>query len=94
MDFKFSKVVNPNTYNTEGLCDGIPLRVHKDVAREIKGALRCHRDWSARVSPIANYNGTLGPRFSFITACIPEALPERVEITAYSNEYAFIYDGK
>jgi fusicocca-2,10(14)-diene synthase len=93
MDFRFSKVVNPDTYSTDGLCDGIPLRVHKDLNCEVKGALRCQKDWSEGVSPIANYKGTLGPRFSFVSACIPEARPDRVEIASYANEYAFIYDG-
>jgi hypothetical protein len=94
MDFLYSDVVDPGNYDTDGLCDGIPLRLHKDAMGEINGAVRCQKDWSERVGPITNYKGTLGTPFSFIRVTIPESLPDRLEIISYANEYAFIYDGK
>jgi fusicocca-2,10(14)-diene synthase len=94
MDFQYSDVVDPSTYETDGLCDGIPLRIHKDPMGEINGAVRCQKDWSERVSHVANYKGTLGTPFSFIRTSIPETLPDRLEIVSYANEFAFIYDGE
>jgi hypothetical protein len=94
MNFQYSDVVDPSTYVTDGLCDGIPLRIHKDAMSEIKGAVRCQKDWSEHVNPVANYKGTLGTPFSLIRVAIPESLPERLEIVSYANEFAFIYDGK
>lgn len=40
MEFKHSEVVDPSTYNTEGLCDGFVLRRHTDAEKEVQGALR------------------------------------------------------
>jgi len=94
MDFKHSELVDPRTYNTEGLCDGIPLRRHKDPMGEIRGAIRAQRDWARVVCPVRNYKGTLGNPFSFVRTTIPETLPERLEICSYANEYAFLYDGE
>jgi len=94
MDFQYSTVVDHDTYITDGLCDGIPLRIHNDTTSEIIGAVRCQKDWSEHVSLIANYKGTLGTPFSFIRVTIPETLPDRLEIISYANEYAFIYDGE
>jgi hypothetical protein len=93
MDFRFSRLVDPRHYSTDGLCDGIPLRLHTNETGEIIGATRCQSDWSKHISPLTNYNGTLGNPFSFIRVTIPEAIPDRVEIISYANEYAFIYDG-
>jgi hypothetical protein len=94
MNFQHSDIVIASSYITEGLCDEIPLRMHKDSVSEIHGAARCQKDWSERIGPIVNYNGTLGTRFSFIRVSIPESLPDRLEIVSYANEFAFIYDGK
>lgn len=93
MDFRYSKIVDPLTYCTDGLCVGIPLRLHEDELSEINGAIRCQKDWSERVGLVANYKGTLGTPFSFVRVTIPESLPDRLEIISYANEYAFIYDG-
>ena len=41
MDFRFSEIVDPSTYEPDGLCDGIHLRRHEDPLGEKKGATRC-----------------------------------------------------
>ncbi|KAF2686310.1 fusicoccadiene synthase [Lentithecium fluviatile CBS 122367] len=92
MDFCHSKALERGTYRDDGLAHGIPLRVHSDQFKEIEGALRAQKDWSKYVSPVKNYQGGLGSRFSFIRVTIPECLPERLEIMSYANEYAFLYD--
>lgn len=95
MEFRYSEHIDPKTYETHGLCDGIDLRIHKDPHGEIKGALRCQRDWAKLVAPVNQpFWGTLGDPYSFVRVTIPETLPERLEILSYANEFAFIYDGK
>lgn len=93
MDFKYSTVVDPATYETEGLCEGIALRRHKDFALEMNGAERAQKDWSRLVRPVFDYKGGLGPKYSFMQVTVPECLPERLEIISYANEFAFLYDG-
>ncbi|PCG91803.1 Terpenoid synthase [Penicillium occitanis (nom. inval.)] len=93
MEFRYSEHIDPKTYETHGLCDGIELRIHKDPHGEVKGALRCQRDWAKLVAPVNQpFWGTLGDPYSFVRVTIPETLPERLEILSYANEFAFIYD--
>ena len=92
MDFLYSDKIDPSKYKTDGLCDGIDLRRHKDPSAEIRGVTRCQNDWSKFIGPLKNYKATLGP-FSFVGVTIPECLPERREIVSYANEFAFLYDG-
>lgn len=94
MDFVYSEEVSPLTYETHGLASGIPLRLHKDTVKELKGAMRAQADWNEHVSPVQDYLGGLGDTYSFIRATIPECRPERLEIISYANEFAFIYDGQ
>lgn len=93
MEYRFSARVDPATYSTQGLCDGIPLRIHKNADLEDIGALRAQEDWRKYVGPVENFKGGLGPMFSFIAVTVPECLPERLEILAYANEFAFLHDG-
>ena len=93
MKFRFSDLIEPFTYETEGLCNGISLRKHKEPLKENSGILRAQKDWIKRVGPLNHYKGGLGPEYSFIQVTIPECLPDRLEILAYANEFAFIYDG-
>ncbi|KAF1962998.1 terpenoid synthase [Byssothecium circinans] len=92
MDFKHSKKVPLNSYETHGLACGILLRMHKDPWKETRGALRAQKDWSEKVRPVVDYKGGLGDPYSFIRLTVPECLPERLEIISYANEYAFLYD--
>jgi hypothetical protein len=93
MEYRYSKPLERGTYRDDGLAHGIQLRCHRDELKEIAGALRAQRDWSRAVSPVTNYHGGLGDRFSFIMVTIPECLPDRLELLSYANEYAFLYDG-
>ena len=94
MDFLYSEIMSPDMYRTDGLCNGIDLRRHKDPMGEIRGAIRCQKDWSKLISPVRNYKGALGSPFSIIRVTVPECLPDRLEIISYANEFAFLYDGK
>jgi hypothetical protein len=93
MEYKYSTVVDPSTYETEGLCDGIPLRVHRYPDLEDVGTFRAQEDWSKYVNPVKGYRGGLGPSYSFMGVSVPECLPDRLEIISYANEFAFLHDG-
>ncbi|KAF5987601.1 dicarboxylate carrier protein [Fusarium bulbicola] len=69
-----------------------PLRMHRDSAKEVKGALRAQNDWTRYVRPVHGYKGGLADPFGFISVTIPECRPERLEIVSYANEFAFLYD--
>ncbi|KAI1079135.1 fusicoccadiene synthase [Whalleya microplaca] len=92
MEFRYSKEINPSVYDTEDLGYGIPLRMHKDRAEEIKGTLRAQNDWTNYVDPVDGYHGGLGDPYSFMCVTVPECLPDRLEVISYANEFAFLYD--
>ncbi|KAI1877693.1 hypothetical protein JX265_003701 [Neoarthrinium moseri] len=94
MEFQYSEVIDPSVYETCGLGYGIALRMHKDKATEVKGALRAQKDWTKNVNPVNGYNGGLGEPYSFICVTVPECLPDRLELISYANEYAFLYDDR
>ncbi|GAW23081.1 hypothetical protein ANO14919_126310 [Xylariales sp. No.14919] len=93
MTYSYSKVVDPSTYETQGLCDGIDLRKHVAADLEEIGTLRAQEDWRRLVGPVARpYKGGLNPGYSFMTVSVPECIPERLEIISYANEFAFLHD--
>ncbi|CAJ2504215.1 Uu.00g116090.m01.CDS01 [Anthostomella pinea] len=92
MKFRYSTEVDASVYVTEGLGYGIPLRTHKDQAKEIEGTLRAQKDWSNHVDAVDGYHGGLGDPYSFMCVTVPECLPERLEVISYANEFAFLYD--
>ncbi|KAK3177241.1 hypothetical protein OEA41_008570 [Lepraria neglecta] len=92
MEYKFSTVVDPATYETEGLCEGIPLRCHHNPEFEEIETLRCQEDWREYVGPLGFYKGGLGPRWNFMAITVPECLPERLGVLGYANELAFLHD--
>ena len=94
MEYKYSTVVDPATYETEGLCEGIPLRCHCNPELEEIETLRCQEDWREFVGPLRFYKGGLGPRWNFMAITVPEYLPERLGVLGYANELAFLHDGK
>ena len=92
MEFHHSNLVGPSTYETEGLCDGYSLRVHKNPEIVDLCTLRAQEDWKTFVGPVGFYKGCLGPEYDFISLSIPECLPERIDIIAYINEVIFLHD--
>jgi hypothetical protein len=93
MEHKYSRLVDPATYHTDGLALKAPLRIHRDTQKEITGTLKAQKDWDKQVGPLRGYLGGLGPLYGFISVTIPECRPERLEIMSYANEFAFLYDG-
>lgn len=93
MDYRYSVVVDPSTYDDHGLCGGIPLRMHTNSRLENIGCVRAHEDLSRLVQNVKNYRGGLGPKYNVTSVTMPECLPERLEIISYANEYLFLHDG-
>ncbi|KAI0448819.1 geranylgeranyl pyrophosphate synthase [Xylaria acuta] len=93
MAYSYSTLVDPSTYETQGLCDDIDLRKHVAADLEEIGTLRAQEDWRRLVGPVAKpYKGGLNPNYSFMTVSVPECIPERLEIISYANEFAFLHD--
>lgn len=59
MEYHFSHLVDPSTYETNGLCDGIPLRVHRSSGIGDLGTIRLHKAWREHIGPksVANEVG-------------------------------------
>ena len=94
MEYRHSSVVDPSTYETAGLCEGVPLRLHKTQDKEDFGAIRAQWDWRTHVSPTVSkrYCGSLGPEYNFLSVAFPETIPERMELLAYFDEFIFLHD--
>lgn len=90
MEFKYSTIVESSTYETEGLCNDISLRVHTYPDLADVGALRAQEDWKRFVGPLCNYNGGLGPKYSCMAVSVPECLPDRLGIISYAIEFLFL----
>lgn len=93
MEFQYSDIIDPSRYETQGLCDGISLRRHKEPVKEIAGVRRAQEDWTNFVGPLRSYNGCLSAEYRFVQVAVPECLPERLEIISYALEFGFLYDG-
>lgn len=93
MECIYSDVVDPSSYDTEGLSGGIDVRRSRFTELEDRGAIRAHQDWARLVGPCKGYRGGLGPEYSFVSVVMPECMPDRMEVVAYANEFAFMYDG-
>ncbi|KAK3304736.1 isoprenoid synthase domain-containing protein [Chaetomium strumarium] len=100
-----SLLVEPSTYDTtmDGLLSTttttttttttMPLRVHRNASLADRGALRAQRDWQRSIGPLPpGYSGAMGPEHNFVSTCMPDLLPERLELVAYAVEFTFIID--
>ena len=93
MEYKYSYQFDPSSYDSEGLCDGIPLRVYRNTDLEEMGNIRLHNDWRKYVGPLPiTSGGTMGPIYNFTSVTIPECRPDRLELVSYLVELAFLND--
>lgn len=92
MEYRYSTIVDSSTYETEGLCEGILLRVFHNQEVEDLGAIRAQEDWRKHIAPLAFKRGSLGPQWNFLSVAFPETLPERMEVLAYFDEFIFLHD--
>ena len=93
MELEYSILVDPSTYDSDGLCRGIPLRCHVAADLEEVGTFRAIEDYKKMVGPLDDYRGSLGPKFGLLSVWYPAIIPERLERLAYLKEIAFIADG-
>ena len=94
MEFKYSSVVDPSKYDDFGLYDSIPLRVSNFGHLADEGSHRARDDWRQVTDRYPETTSCLCPRFhNFISATIPECLPERLAVLGYLSEFGFSYDG-
>lgn len=93
MEYKHSNLIDPSTYDNLGLCESLLLRESKNAHAADIGCLRAQSDWKRYFGRTVDFVGCMSPRFNALAVAIPEALPERLEITAYANEFAFLLDG-
>lgn len=92
---RYSRLINPSTYSAaaEGLTGGIPVRVHRNAELADRAALRARRDWERAVGPLPlRYDGIMGPEHNFVSTCMPDMLPDRLELAAYIVEMTFLID--
>jgi hypothetical protein len=93
MEFRYSHVIPPSTYNTRGLCPGMEVRLpntHRETDLSIIGALE---DWRELIGPVPGiYKGGLHALYSSVPISLPECLPDRLSIIAYATEFGFLED--
>lgn len=92
MEYRYSTIVDPSTYETEGLCDDVPLRIHQTQETEDLGAIRAQEDWRKHVAPHGFVRASLGPEYNFLSVAFPEVLPDRMGVLAYFDEFIFLHD--
>jgi hypothetical protein len=92
MNYQNSTVVSPSCYETQGLCDGIPLRIGKCLEAEDRGAVRCCQDWKRLCGFVPVPVSSLGPRYNFLSVAFPEMISDRMETLAYFNEFGLMLD--
>jgi fusicocca-2,10(14)-diene synthase/ophiobolin F synthase len=96
MAYPNSHLVDPSTYDTalDGLAANIPLRISRSAALIDRGAFRAQKDWQQIFNslPPSSYAGTAGPHYGFVSACMPETLPDRAELVGYVAEMTFLVD--
>ncbi len=96
MEYPNSRLVSPSPrgHATAVICPDIPLRVHRNAEIADRGALRAQKDWQKHFGalPASFSGGTMGPEFNATTTCLPETLPDRLELTAYLLEIVLLVD--
>nr|BCP56498.1 phomopsene synthase [Diaporthe amygdali] len=94
MEYRYSYVIDPSSYDNQGLCNGIPLRVHRNADIEEYATISLRNDWRKHVGPLplTSYGGNLGPKYNFTAVTLPECRPDRLEIVSYIMEFAFLHD--
>ncbi|KAF2970090.1 hypothetical protein GQX73_g3439 [Xylaria multiplex] len=94
MGYQYSHLIDPRSYDSQGLCDGIPLRVHRNADLAEAGIIRLRNDWRRYVGPLPlnSFGGGMGPVYNFPSVAIPECHPNRLEIVSYITEFGFLHD--
>ncbi|KAK0741593.1 hypothetical protein B0T21DRAFT_116395 [Apiosordaria backusii] len=81
-----------SSYSTDGLCDGIPLRVHKHQILEDLGCIRAQERLAQVRSPNRYRQRSSRPPIQHRLDHVPETKPERFEALSYFNEFVGLHD--
>ncbi|KAF2756361.1 terpenoid synthase [Pseudovirgaria hyperparasitica] len=94
MEYRYSYMIDPESYDNQGLCVGIPVRVSRYSYLDDAATVRLRNDWRKYVGPLpaTSLGGNMGPLYNFTSAAIPECRPERLGIVAYIMEFGFLHD--
>lgn len=92
MAYNLSTIVDPRDYETEGLCEGIPLHQHQSPELADIGAIRLQKDWRKHAGDFSFYKRGMGPEYRCTAITIPECLPDKLDSIGYIIEPAFLYD--
>lgn len=103
---KYSIALDRKVYEDDYFCKFTP-RIHRDAYLADAGSLQCQIDFlgSSKVTKVATTRdqgkvyavtsaiGSINPTAGNFTAlCLCEALPDRLALTSYMIEYAYIHD--
>ncbi|KAH8882542.1 terpenoid synthase [Thozetella sp. PMI_491] len=92
MTYQYSSPIDPSIFDTQGLCNGLPLRCHNNPELEQAGVSKAQQDWVEHVGPLDPNTRSPPANNSAISMAYPEALPDRLEILGYFHEFLFIHD--
>ncbi|KAK4151149.1 isoprenoid synthase domain-containing protein [Chaetomidium leptoderma] len=93
MEYPNSHLTAASGHDITDLCGDIPVRVHRNAELADRGALRAQKDWQRLFGSLPpGYAGTMGPEHHFVSTCMPETLPDRLELVAYIVEITFLID--
>ncbi|KAH7123605.1 isoprenoid synthase domain-containing protein [Dendryphion nanum] len=93
-DDSTSYAIDITQYDTHGLCSNYTLRRHNHESISNVGTHQAHEDWQQRIGRInpSQFGGANPRNGNFTALVLPLIKPERVQLTAYVLEYAFLYD--
>jgi hypothetical protein len=92
MEHQNSTPVDPCSYESMGLFDGLPVRISRHEHLANKGCLQAQEDWERHIGPVQGFVGLLD-KFNGIAIALPECLPDRIEAISHAMEIAFLHDG-
>lgn len=95
MEYPNSRLAGPSPYDITigNLSCGIPLRVHRNAELADRGALRAQKKWEELFGSVpSGFSGTMSPRHNFVATCLPETLPDRLEVVGHILEIVYLVD--
>ncbi|KAK2735665.1 Fusicoccadiene synthase 3 [Colletotrichum kahawae] len=93
LEYQHSEALNPSQYCTEGFCAEFVLRKRFDDGVAVAGCEAARADWGRMVGLKSTRAGCENVvTGSFATLCLPMIASERMWITGYIFEYAFLHD--
>ncbi|KAF3905314.1 Dimethylallyltranstransferase [Dactylellina cionopaga] len=87
-----SHVLDTSTLDSHGLAEGFVLRRHNDFDESDKALDQCRAEWASYVCPPGAWGNTCPTVGNLVALGISLSLPDRLCLSAYIWEYAFLYD--